>query len=348
MPNITEIDSFLTTINTIQTNFSRYGYLIIFILGNIGSLLNILVLTRPNYLRNSCSSYILASTLPNLLIINIVILFRILATFDFDLTSKSRFFCKFQWYISHSMTLLSRTYILLACIDRWAMTSTIVRRRAFARMKISMTIIPMAGIIWSLVSIHVLTGQKRIKGQCVLGSNSYAIFFNVYNTVLVGLVIPILMTGFSLVTIRNVKQLQNRVNHRAQIIHTIIINRANHPSAVNKKSYDYQLLFMVLVQIFVYIITNFPFVIHSIYVTITINCSKSSIQLAIENLALSIAYVLVITNFCTTFYIYILTSATFRKDLKRLLLHNRFMDQLFGNGHNPQVGPRPNTIGNTR
>ncbi|CAF1189553.1 unnamed protein product [Adineta steineri] len=339
MSNITEIDSFVTTINTIQINFSRYGYLIIFILGNIGSLLNILVLTRPNYLRNSCSSYILASTLPNLLIINIVILFRILATFGFDLTSRSKPFCKFQWYISHSMTLLSRTYILLACIDRWAMTSTIVRRRAFARIKISMIMISLAGMIWSLVSVHVLIGQKIIEGQCVPGSKAYAIFFNVYNTVLVGFITPILMTGFGSVTVRNVKQLQSRANHRAQIIHTIITNQENHPNAVNKKSYDYQLLFMVLVQIFVYIITTIPFVMYSVYAVITIYWSKSSVRLAMENLAMSIAYVSVLANFCLTFYIYILTSATFRKDLKRLLLHNRFIDKLFGNGHNPQVGP---------
>jgi hypothetical protein len=165
MSNITVIDPFFLTLNIIQQSILRYGYSIIFILGNIGSLLNILVLNRRNYRRNSCSSYILASAIPDLLIINVVILTRILSAFGFDPTITSTLFCKLQWYILHAMTLLSRTYILLACIDRWTMTSTIIHRRAFAKIKVSMFVIPLAGILWCIASIHVLLYQNNITGK---------------------------------------------------------------------------------------------------------------------------------------------------------------------------------------
>jgi len=104
MSNLTGIDPFFVTLNIIQQSILRYGYSIIFILGNIESIINILVLSRRNYLRNSCSSYILASTLPNLSIINVVILTRILSTFVFDPTSTSTLFCKLQFYIVDAMT----------------------------------------------------------------------------------------------------------------------------------------------------------------------------------------------------------------------------------------------------
>jgi hypothetical protein len=165
MSNLTVIDPFFVTLNIIQQSILRYGYSIIFILGNIGSILNILVLSRCNYLRNSCTSYILASILPNLLIINVVILTRILSTFGFDPTSTSTFFCKLQFYIVHAMTSLSRTYILLASIDRWTITSRIVHRRAFAQIKVSMVVIPITGVIWCITSIHVLIYQNNVQGK---------------------------------------------------------------------------------------------------------------------------------------------------------------------------------------
>jgi hypothetical protein len=50
MSNLTGIDPFFVTLNIIQQSILRYGYSIIFILGNIESIINILVLSRRNYL----------------------------------------------------------------------------------------------------------------------------------------------------------------------------------------------------------------------------------------------------------------------------------------------------------
>jgi hypothetical protein len=135
------------------------------------------------------------------------------------------------------------------------------------------------------------------------------------------------MISFSILSIKNVQGLQNRVNPRIQTINELN-NRSN---LVNKKNHDYQLLFMVFVQKCIYIITTFPFVTYSLYSVITINWIKSNTQIAIENLCSSIIYMLVLNNFCVKFYIYILTSRKFRKDLKRLLFHNHLMNMFFTN-----------------
>jgi hypothetical protein len=141
------------------------------------------------------------------------------------------------------------------------------------------------------------------------------------------------MITFSILTIKNVKRLKNRVNLLIQTINELN-NRLN---LVNKKNYDYQLLFMVLVQQFVYVITTFQFVTYSLYSVITMNWIKSNTQIAIENLCSSIVYTSVLTNFCVTFYIYILTSQKFRKGLKRLLFHNHLMSIFFTNRRNSRV-----------
>lgn len=152
----TSVDPVIVTLNIIQTSMGRYLYPVIFILGNIGSILNILILTQRSYLQNSCSCYILASSISNLFIVNIIILFHMLAFgFNIDPTTTSFFFCRFRQYLSHVTTLLSRIYIVLACIDRWAMTSSSVKRRAFSKLKVAKIIIPSVCVGWLLISLHI-------------------------------------------------------------------------------------------------------------------------------------------------------------------------------------------------
>ena len=98
-------------------------------------------------------------------------------------------------------------------------------------------------------------------GQCVSTSKNYTIFYNIYNTTISGLIIPISMIVFTLLCIKNVKQLRNRVHAIPQILS---IQSTNHrdprQNIVNKKTSVYQLIFMVLIQQFVYLITNLPYI----------------------------------------------------------------------------------------
>ncbi|UJR22362.1 hypothetical protein I4U23_025424 [Adineta vaga] len=329
MSNTTTVDPFLTNLALIQNYISVYGYSTIFILGNIGSILNILILTQRNYLRNSCSCYILASTITNLFIINIVVLFRLLTGFNIDPTKTSTFFCKFRAYIVQMITLLSRAYIVLACIDRWAMTSTVVRQRAMSNMKIPKVVIPSIAIVCALSFIHVLFYQDIVRDRCVISSDTYTKFYNIYNTILSGIFIPMLMMIFSMLTVRNVKRLQGRI-----ALNTAPINQILGNNIMNKRKHDYQLFFMIFVQQCVYIITTLPFVSYLLYATITMYSVKSTTQIASDNLYMTFVYTFLHVNFSATFYIYTLTSHIFRKDFKKLLTHNRFVNFFLNNREN--------------
>ena len=165
MSNTTMIESFLTTVSSIQTNTFLYGYSTIFLFGNVGSVLNVLVLMQRNYRENSCSYYILASTITNLFITNFIVLFRILLGFNIDPTKTSWFFCKFRVYIAQVLTVLFRTYILLASVDRWTMTSRSAGRRAFTRLKVPKILIPSVAIFWSVFFLHGPFYQNIIQGE---------------------------------------------------------------------------------------------------------------------------------------------------------------------------------------
>ncbi|CAF0768842.1 unnamed protein product [Adineta ricciae] len=329
MSNLNATISFLNALSLVQTNISIYGYSVILIVGNIGSVLNVFVLTRRQYLQNSCSCYILASTVTNLIILNVVVLFRLLTGFDIDPSRTSAFFCKFRTYIVQMTTALSRIYIVLACIDRWAMTSTVVRRRSFTNRKVPKILIPIVAIVCGLSFIHIPFYYDIIRSRCTTTSNSYLQFYNIFNTVLSGVTIPIPMIIFSILTVRNVKRLQHRVDNNTLLTERIIPN-----NIVNKRHHDYQLFYMIFIQQCVYIITTLPFVSYLLYITITMYSVKSPVQTSIDNLYMTVVFTFVHVNFAATFYIYVLISHTFRKDLKRSLLRGRLITWISGNQQN--------------
>lgn len=165
MSNTTS-DPLIVTITLIQRNLVRYTYPIILVFGNIGSFLNILVLTQRVYLEKPSSCYILASTVNNILFFSSVVVFRFLATgFGIDMTATSLFYCIFQAYMANVTTSLSRIYLVLACVDRWSMTSRSVQFRSFSQMKVAKILIPSIAIFWFVISIHIIINNSIIGGK---------------------------------------------------------------------------------------------------------------------------------------------------------------------------------------
>lgn len=162
----TSIEFLISILDLTQKDMGRYLLPIICILGNIGSILNIFILTQRVYRQNSCSYYILSSSIINLINVNNSILLRLLAAgFDIDPTKTSLIFCRFRQYIYHMTTLLSRIYIVLALADRWTMTSSNVYRRRFNQIKLAKTICIFVAITICILSIHVPLNLDLIDGK---------------------------------------------------------------------------------------------------------------------------------------------------------------------------------------
>jgi hypothetical protein len=187
MSNTTTVDSYIATLGIIQLNIARYGYSIFCVTGNIGCILNILILTQCTYRQNSCSCYILAASFNNLIIMNLFPTLRFLIDFNVE-GIKVSWFCKIiHAYGVQATSAISRIYVSLACIDRWAMTSRNVHIRAFAKMKVAKILIPSVPIIWCLMTLHVCFYEDNVKGKKhtfirTLFFNSYfdrSMYFNI-------------------------------------------------------------------------------------------------------------------------------------------------------------------------
>ncbi len=163
-------------------------------------------------------------------------------------------------------------------------------------------------------------------GRCTTVSDVYAIFYNIYDTILSGFLTPMFMIIFGFLTIRNVKRIRQRINVQINI-NQMPVNQQT--GKLNTKSREYGILIMILVQIGVYLVTCLPFPIYLVYSTVIMGQKKSNMTLAFDRFYRTIAYVLANINFTATFYIYILTSRVFRKDLKKIFSENQLFKICF-------------------
>jgi hypothetical protein len=119
------------------------------------------------------------------------------------------------------------------------------------------------------------------------------------------------MFVFGLLTIRNIKLSRRRIH--AQTI-------PNQNVRIKRKLHENGILAMILAQLAFYLISCLPFPMYLIYSTITIQWTKSDFQIVLDKFYSMIDFTLMYINFSATFYVYILTTRIFRKDLKRFLL----------------------------
>lgn len=151
------------------------------------------------------------------------------------------------------------------------------------------------------------------------------------------------MIVFGCLTIRNIKLSRQRV-HAPTTVHQI----RGHQQHVKThlKSREYEMLLMILVQLAVYLITCLPYPTYLAYSTVTLTWKKSTFQMALDRFFANIALALTNVNFSATFYIYVLTTRVFRKDLKRIIVDGRLFKICF-HAQRTQMDTRTNncTIG---
>jgi hypothetical protein len=95
----------------------------------------------------------------------------------------------------------------------------------------------------------------------------------------------------------------------------------NSLSAVHQRgSFQRSLTAMTILQIIAVVIPTTPYVVVNVYQAVTSSITKSSHQLALENLISSITNTMVFTNCATNFYVYLIASSPYRREFLRLVL----------------------------
>jgi hypothetical protein len=143
--------------------------------------------------------------------------------------------------------------------------------------------------------VPVCYGQKGI----------YRTFKSIWYMILYSICPSLLMFLFGILTLIHLRQ-QRQIAPR--------ISKMNR----NVRRTDIQLLRMLVGQVLVIIIATFPFTIYQLYTSLTLNLSKNTLRIALENLLGEIAGVLTYFAHSSSFYLYTLTGTVFRKELLKI------------------------------
>jgi hypothetical protein len=203
--------------------------------------------------------------------------------------------------------------IILACIDRFLITNNRATWRALSTPKRAKWLCFFSIIFWFLIDMHMSIMQTIINGQCVQ-VGIYPQFYAVYSIVFVGSLPTIIMGILGYLTYRNMKQRRVRVQ-------PIGYNRTDANNSIRRLDRD--LLIIVISEVLFYVATTslFPLTLLEIMISGYVISNKSVQYLQIEGFIFSIAIFLLFVNSSTSFYIYLVSSKSFRRDFKRLIIN---------------------------
>jgi hypothetical protein len=86
---------------------------------------------------------------------------------------------------------------------------------------------------------------------------------------------------------------------------------------------DRQLTIMLIIQVIFISILSMPISVQKVYSQMTVNYTKSSERVLIENFFATFVVLLALMNTSTSFYLFTLAGKVFRKELKYLFVSNR-------------------------
>ena len=217
---------------------------------------------------------------------------------------QSLLFCKIWGYLFQISLMLSRWFVAFASMDRYALTSDKARLRNFAERKRAYWMIFGVIIIWSIICSHRLIFYEIQNNICgILNNMGAALYHSIYVIIGGGVLPTIIMVTCSLLIRRNLTERHQRRMH---------LSRGHrHENTTNQ-----QLLKLLYIQIIFYVIIIIPQLCNLVFGTISITTSNRSMEyVAVQQFVAFIAELILYLFPVTSFYLYTLTSRTFRKEL---------------------------------
>ncbi|UJR17027.1 hypothetical protein I4U23_003925 [Adineta vaga] len=312
----------------------RYIAIILYVSGICGGLLNMFTFLQKQLRSNSCSMYFLAASLCDLFICNIFILMKILSLFNpqvYQQFARTLFWCKFGNFGIFMFPCLSSLYITCASIDRFCSSSRRATLRKISTIKISRIVILCVFVIWGLFSLHTVIAydlRKYTPTSTTVGCSPPreiytfflivdGFFFALFN----GAVIPFFLALFGIFIIRHVRQTQCRaavapIVARAPTEPGSLCMVTNGSSVPTISRANRHLIIMLLLQVCLTILLNFPYVV--LYINNLFRSVPSTPFFMTVSYISTWFYYL---NYCKTFYLNTMSSQLFRSILKQQVLY---------------------------
>ena len=219
---------------------------------------------------------------------------------------ESLLYCKIFNYLFQICLMLSRWYVTFAGIDRYALTSQTVQLRNLARPKVAYCVILVINIIWIIISSHRLVFYEIKDNICGIVSNLGAALYQSIYVILGGGIVPVTIMILSAYLIH-----RNLAHRHQRRMHLISIQRRVNPL-------DRQLLKILFVQIISYIIIIIPQISNLMFNTVLLTIpNRSEEHVAIGQFVAFLAELTLYLFPVLSFYLYTLTSRTFRNELMK-------------------------------
>ncbi len=222
-------------------------------------------------------------------------------------------FCKICPYAAQCFALIYRWLMTMACIDRYMLSSKSIRLRAFANPRIAYRIILINVIIWFVIPVHNLIFLEIRGSFCKFPLVAVFIYHGFFTTLLGGILPPLIMIICAVLIRYNLASKQERRQSN-------ILFQTDQQLVASLNERDHQALIMLFVQVFFYILSTTPWIIFLLYKAFTRQITnKSTNRLAIESFITYLTLIIVCIYPTISFYIYTLTSKTFRHQLTKTI-----------------------------
>jgi hypothetical protein len=320
----------LVRANLVLTVMKKYMMVLLYLVGLIGSLLNVFTFLQKQLRTNPCSNYFLSASTIEFCIVNTFILVQVIYSFNEPLSIyiiTTNAWCKMGNYLLFVLPCLASTYIILATIDRFYTSSSHQKFRKMSQLKVSRILILLTFLLWALFSLHIPIWYKSIREtptspmQCSSQLNVPTFFIIVdgfFFALFNGAIIPLFLSIFGFLIYHNVRMSRRRTgaqnnatgNRTAITLNTrtIALNQMNQ-----------HLIVMLLVQVSLTVIFNIPYIVIYLYGIYYVVPSVSW-SLLLYTIFSYIARWFWFMNYCTTFYLNTLSSRFFRSILKKQLI----------------------------
>ena len=225
-------------------------------------------------------------------------------------------FCKMRIYLSQAVSLTYRWSLTVACFDRYARSATNVRLRNFARVRIARRVVGTLVIVWLILPVHTLIFYNLKAGACgILYNNTAALYHSIFST-MVSCILPTSIMFTCALFIRRNLALKRQRHLPVVSLQRGIRDEVEHSNHTRDK----QVLMMLFTQVMVYVVSVTPLMIIYIYTAVTLNISNKSVErITIERFAAFTAEAMIYLFPASSFYLYTMSSRTFRNELIRLL-----------------------------
>ncbi|CAF1656049.1 unnamed protein product, partial [Didymodactylos carnosus] len=203
----------MSTLLTIANQLIIYIGSGFFIFGNLGNVLNIIVMLRKTFNASPCSRYLLASSVSNLFFVNPVLILYIIGIINggAPLLQNNFVWCKFTALYLHTSSLTPLVCLALGTFDRYCSTSPSASIRLFSSIKIANRTIVITVIFLTLVGLPTIFVNNIVYNQCAITSITYMRYYAYFVVPIFYVLLPLSsMIYFGIRTFINIKNIRQR------------------------------------------------------------------------------------------------------------------------------------------